>query len=391
MKLTKRAFGLALAAALALPVAARAQDTIKIGNTMPYSGPASAFGEIGNTLKAYFDKVNAEGGINGRKVEFISYDDTYAPPKTVEQARRLVERDKVLMLVGTFGSAHNMAIHKYVNQKAVPHIFLGSTANLWNDPGNYPWTMGWQPNAHIEGKIYGEYIAAHHGDKKIGLMYQNDEFGRSYLEGLMEGLGASKDNIVARATYEATDPTVDSQVTNLQAAGAEVFLNLSTPKFAAQAIRKAAELGWKPVQFIPTAAASVDQVLRPAGVENAQGVMTAAYLKDPTDPRWADDAGMNDFRAFMDKYHPKGNKGSVFSVIGYSWGQGTEYILKQAGNDLSRENVMKVATSLDSVELPLLLPGIVLKNSPDNYAPIQSAQLTRFEGEAWVGFDPNAK
>lgn len=389
MTLLKTLKGFAVAAALALPGAAMAQDTIKIGNTMPYSGPGSAFGEIGNTMKAYFDKVNAEGGINGRKVEFISYDDAYAPPRTVEQVRRLVERDKVHLLAGTFGSAHNLAIHRYVNQKGIPHIFLGSTANAWNDPKNFPWTMGWQPNAHIEGKIYGEFLARHHPEKKIALLIQNDEYGRSFLGGIDEGLGDKTGNIIARATYEVTDPTVDTQVTNLHQSGAGVLINLSTPKFAAQAIRKVADLGWKPVHIIPTAAASVDQVMRPAGVEISQGIMTAAYLKDPTDPRWADDAGMNDFRGFMDQYHAAGNKGSVFAVIGYSWGQAVTHILTVAGDDLTPANIMKVATSLDNVPLPLLLPGLTLDNSPEDYAPIRSAQLTRFEGEAWVGYDPD--
>lgn len=391
MKLAHVVKAVALAAALVSPGFARAQETIKIGNTMPYSGPASAFGEIGNTMKAYFEKVNAEGGIDGRKIEFISYDDAYTPPRTVEQTRRLVERDRVLLLAGSFGSAQNLAIHRYVNQRKIPHILLGSTANAWNDPKNFPWTMGWQPNAHIEGRIYGEFLARHHPEKKIALLIQNDEYGRSFLGGIDEGLGEKTANIVARATYEVTDPTVDTQIVNLHQSGAEVLINLSTPKFAAQGLRKVADLGWKPVHIIPTAAASVDQVMRPAGVEISQGVLTAAYLKDPTDPRWAEDQGMKDFWAFMDQYAPQGNKGSVFSVIGYSWGQAVEHILGAAGDDLSREHVMKVATSLDGVELPLLLPGITLDNSPEDYAPIKSAQLTRFEGEAWVGYDPDAE
>lgn len=382
---------LAIVAALALPGTAVAQETIKVGNTMPYSGPGAAFGEIGTVMGKYFEMLNAKGGINGRNVEFISYDDAYAPPRTVEQVRRLVERDKVLLLAGTFGSAQNLAVHRYVNQRGVPHLFLGSTANTWNDPENFPWTMGWQPSAHIEGKIYGEFIAQHHPEEKIVILQQNDEYGRSFMGGIEEGLGDKFSNIVTIATYEATDPTIDSQVINLHETGATVFLDLSTPKFAAQAIRKVADLGWKPTHIVPTAAASVSQVMVPAGIDNAQGVITAAYLKDPTDPRWEDDAGMNEFRAFMDEYVPQGNKSSVFGVIGYSWGQAVEHVLRQAGDDLSRENIMKMATTLDNVELPLLLPGIVLENTPDNFAPIKSAQLMHIEGDAWVAYDPAAK
>lgn len=377
----------AMVATLALSGAAAAQETIKVGNTMPYSGPGAAFGEIGKVMGAYFDKVNAEGGINGRQIEFLSYDDTYSPPRTVEQVRRLVERDEVLLLAGTFGSAANLAIHRYVNEREVPHLFLGSTANTWNDPENYPWTMGWQPNAHIEGKIYGEFIAANYPDEKIVILQQNDEFGRSFMGGIEEGLGNSFANIVSIATYEATDPTVDSQVTNLFETGAGVLIDLATPKFAAQAIRKAADLGWKPVHIVPTAAASVSQVMIPAGIQNAQGIITAAYLKDPTDPRWADDAGMNDFRAFMDEYAPEGNKKSIFGVIGYSWAQAVVHVVTEAGDDLTRANIMKAATNLDNVPLPLLLPGITLDNNPKDYAPIQNAQLMKIEGEAWVAYE----
>lgn len=381
----------AVVAAIILPGLASAQETIKVGNTMPYSGPGSAYSEIGKVMKAYFDKVNAEGGINGRKIEFLSYDDGYSPPRTVEQARRLIERDNVLLLAGTFGTPHNLAIHRYVNMRKVPHLFVGSTGNAWNDPKNFPWTVGWQPNAHIEGTVYGTFLAKYHPAEKIAILMQNDEYGRSFITGIEEGLGDKVSNIVSRATYEATDPTIDNQVTNLYKTGAGVLIDLSTPKFTAQAIRKVADLNWHPVHIVPTAAASASQVMQPAGIENSQGIITAAYLKDPTDPRWKDEKGMSDFRAFMEKYAPQANAKSVFSVIGYSWGQATTYVLQQAGNELTRDNIMKVATNLHHVELPLLLPGLVLDNNPDDVAPIKSLQLTRFEGETWAAFDPDKK
>ncbi|WP_290685841.1 MULTISPECIES: ABC transporter substrate-binding protein [unclassified Haematobacter] len=386
MKLKQGLLGLAMAAALALPGAGRAEDVIKIGNTMPYSGPASAFGEIGNAMKAYFQKVNDEGGVNGARIEFISYDDAYSPPKTVEQTRRLIERDKVNLLSGTFGSAQNIAIQKYVNQRKIPHLFLASAANIWSKPDEFPWTMGFQPNAAIEGQAYGEYIVANFPDKKIAILYQNDDYGRGFLEGIDKGLGDKTANIVGRATFEVTDPTIDTQITNLQRSGAEILIDIATPKFAAQAIRKVAELGWKPTHFIMTTSASVDQVLKPAGFDISQGLITAAYLKDPTDPRWANDPAMNDFRAFMDKYYPTGNKGSVYAVIGYSIAQSTVHVLEKAGPKPTNEAIMKAATSLD-YDLPLLLPGLKLQNSTESFHPIASMQMMRFDGEAWVAND----
>ena len=371
------------AAMVALPVAATARDTIKVGNTMPYSGPASAFGEIGKTIEAYFKKVNDEGGIHGADIEFISYDDAYSPPRTVEQTRRLIERDKVNLLTGTFGSAPNIAIHNYVNQRQVPHLFLASAANIWSDPENHPWTMGFQPNALIEGRAYGEYIAKNYPDAKIAILYQNDDYGRSFLDGIDQGLGDMTSSIVERATFEVTDPTIESQISNLQQSGADVLLDIATPKFAAQAIRKVHELGWKPVHFIMTTAASVDQVLVPAGLEASQGLLTAAYLKDPTDPRWADDAAMNDFKAFMDQYYPGGNKGSIYSVIGYSMAQATAHVLEKAGPKPTNKDIMTAATTLD-YELPMLLPGLKLANSPESFHPIASMQMMRFEGKTWV-------
>ena len=385
--------GLAAAAGIALfPFApgARAEEVIRIGNTMPYSGPASAFGEIGNALKAYFQKVNDDGGIHGARIEFINYDDAYSPPKTVEQTRRLIERDKVQLLTGTFGSAQNLAVQKYVNQKKIPHLFLASAANVWSRPQEFPWTMGFQPNAAIEGRTYGEYVVSHFPDKKIAILYQNDDYGRGFLEGIEAGLGDRAGNVVARATFEVSDPTIETQVVNLQQSGAEILIDIATPKFAAQAIRKVAELGWKPAHFIMTTAASVNQVLKPAGLDISQGLLTAAYLKDPTDPRWADDPAMQDFRAFMDRYLPGGNKNSIYSVIGYSIGQATAHVLQEAGPRPDNAAIMAAATHLDYA-LPLLLPGLKLKNSPESFHPIASMQMMRFEGGSWVVNEPVAQ
>ncbi len=384
MRFNGKLLSIVLAAGLAFGGAARAADTVKIGNTMPYSGPASAFGEIGNVMKAYYQKVNDEGGVHGAQLEFISYDDAYSPPKTVQQVRRLIEQDKVQLLSGTFGSSQNLAVQKYVNQRKIPHLFLASAANVWSDPTNFPWTMGFQPNSAIEGQMYGEYIVKNFPDAKIAILYQNDDYGRGFLVGIDKGLGDKKTNIAARATFEVTDATIDTQIVNLQQSGATVFIDIATPKFAAQAIRKVAELGWKPHHFVMTTAASVDQVLRPAGLDLSQGLISAAYLKDPTDVRWKDDQAMNDFRAFMQKYVPNGNKNSIYSVIGYSIAQATVHVLDVAGPKPSNEAIMKAATTLDYA-LPLLLPGLRLKNSPESFHPIAAMQMMHFKGEAWVG------
>jgi len=331
------AAGLALAAS---PAVAQkkydpgATDTeIKIGNINPYSGPASAYGTIGKTIAAYFNKVNADGGINGRKINFITYDDGYSPPKAVEQARKLVESDEVLLIFQSLGTPSNTAIHKYMNQKKVPQLFVATGATKWGDPKNFPWTMGWQPNYQSEGRIYAKYLLEKHPNGKIGILYQNDDYGKDYVKGLKDGL-AGKIKIVAELPYEPTDATIDSQIINLKASGADIFYNVATPKFAAQAIRKAAEIGWKPVHLLNNVSASVGSVLKPAGLENSIGILTTNYIKDPTDPQWKNDAAYKEWAAFMDKYYPDGDKTSSFTVYGYSVAQTLVQVLKQCGDNL---------------------------------------------------------
>ncbi len=384
-----------IAALVASPVAAQkkydpgASDReIKVGNIMPYSGPASAYGEIGKTEAAYFRKVNAEsGGVNGRKINFISYDDGYSPPKTVEQARKLVESDEVLLIFQPLGTAHNTAIQRYMNAKKVPQLFVATGATKWNDPRHFPWTMGWQPNYQSESRIYAEYLMKNHPQGKIGVLYQNDDYGKDYLKGLKEGLNG-KIQIVAEVPYETTDPTVDSQVINLKASGADVFFNVGTPKFAAQAIKKVAELGWKPVHLLNNVSVSVGAVLKPAGFDNAKGVLSTAYLKDPTDPTWKDDAAYKEWLAFMDKYHPDGDKTSNLTVYGYLAAQTLVAVLKQSGDNLTRENVMKQAASLKNLKLEMLLPGVSINTGPNDFAPIKQMQMMRFIGERWELFGP---
>jgi len=365
-----------------------ATDTqIKIGNTMPYSGPASAYGTIGKTESAYFKKINDEGGVNGRKIDFTSLDDGYSPPKTVEMARQLVEQDGVLFLFGTLGTPSNTAIHKYMNTKKVPQLFVATGAAKWNDPQNYPWTMGFQPNYQIEAAIYGRQILQTKPDAKIAVLYQNDDFGKDYLKGLKEGLGdkAAK-MIVAEVSYEVTDPTIDSQIVQLQASGADVFVNVTTPKFAAMAIRKAYDIGWKPVQYLTNVATSVASVIQPAGPEKAVGIISSNYGKDPTDPQWQNDPAMNEWRAFMKKYYPEGSLTDANNVYGYAVARTLVQVLKQCGDNLTRENVIKQAANLKNFDTGTGLPGIVINTSPTNYAPIQAMQLTRWDGKEWVRF-----
>jgi branched-chain amino acid transport system substrate-binding protein len=385
---------LGIAAVAATPVAAQkkydpgASDSeIKIGNIMPYSGPASAYAEIGKTEAAYFRKINADGGVNGRKINFISYDDSYSPPKTVEQARKLVESDEVLLIFQPLGTAHNTSIQRYMNAKKVPQLFVATGASKWNDPQHFPWTMGWQPNYQSESRIYAEYLLKNHPQGKIGVLYQNDDYGKDYLKGLKDGLNG-KIQIVAEVPYETTDPTVDSQVINLKASGADVFFNVGTPKFAAQAIKKVAELGWKPVHLLNNVSVSVGAVLKPAGFDNAKGVLSTAYLKDPTDPTWKDDAAYKEWLAFMDKYYPDGDKTSTFTVYGYLAAQTMVAVLKQSGDNLTRENVMKQAASLKDLKLDMLLPGISINTGPNDFAPIKQMQMMRFNGERWELFGP---
>jgi branched-chain amino acid transport system substrate-binding protein len=383
-----------VAAVLADPAAAQkkydpgATDTeIKIGNIMPYSGPASGYGEIGKTEAAYFRKVNSEGGVNGRKINFITYDDAFTPPKAVEQARKLVESDEVLLIFQSLGTASNTAIQRYMNAKKVPQLFVSTGATKWNDPQHFPWTMGWQPNYQSEGRIYAEYLMKNHPQGKIGILYQNDDYGKDYVKGLKDGLNG-KIRIVAEVPYELTDPTVDSQIINLKASGADVFFNVTTPKFAAQAIKKAAEIGWKPVHLLNNVSNSVGLVLKPAGLDNAKGVLTTAYYKDPTDPTWKDTPAYKEWVAFMDKFYPDGDRTSTFTVYGYLAAQTLVAVLKQSGDNLTRENVMKQAASLKNLELNMLLPGIKINTSPSDFAPIKQMQMERFNGESFELFGP---
>jgi branched-chain amino acid transport system substrate-binding protein len=388
------AAALGLAALTAAPAAAQkkydpgASDTeIKIGNINPYSGPASAYGTIGKTIAAYFNKINAEGGINGRKINFITYDDGYSPPKTVEQARKLVESDEVLLIFQSLGTPTNTAIQKYMNAKKVPQLFVATGATKWGDPKHFPWTMGWQPNYQSESRIYAKYLMEHHPNGKIAILYQNDDYGKDYVKGLKDGLNG-KLQIVAEVPYETTDPTIDSQIINLKASGADVFFNVTTPKFAAQAIRKMAEIGWKPLHLLNNVSVSVGSVLKPAGFENAQGILSTSYAKDPTDQTWKDDAALKEWAAFMEKYYPDGDRTSTFTVYGYAVSQSLVQVLKQCGDNLTRENVMKEAANIKNQEIGVLLPGIRVNTSPTDFFPIKQMQMMRFKGESWELFGP---
>jgi len=366
-----------------------ATDTeIKIGNIMPYSGPASAYGVIGKTQAAYFNKINQEGGINGRKINFVSYDDGYSPPKAVEQARKLVESDEVLFIFNSLGTPSNSAIQKYMNEKKVPQLFVATGATKWDDPKNFPWTMGWQPNYQSEGRIYAKYLMKEKPDGKIGVMYQNDDYGKDLLKGLKDGLGAKTSMIVAEESYETSEPTIDSHVVALKSKGADVFISITTPKFGAQSIKKVAELQWKPLFILNNVASSVGSVIKPAGYENAQDIISANYGKDPTDPQWKDDPGMKNFDAFLQKYFPEGNRNDGSVVYGYSTAQTMVHVLKACGDNLTRENVMKQAASIKDLQLEMGLPGIKLNTSATDFAPISQLQLEKFKGERWELFGP---
>jgi branched-chain amino acid transport system substrate-binding protein len=361
-----------------------ATDTeIKIGNIMPYSGPASGYGVIGKTEEAYFRKVNAEGGINGRKIKFISYDDGYSPSKAVEQARKLVENDEVLLIFNPLGTPSNSAIQKYMNVKKVPQLFVATGAAKWSDPKDFPWTMGWQPSYQNEARIYAKYLLKERPDGKIGVLYQNDDFGKDYLKGLKEGLGAKASMILAAESYETSEPTIDNHIVKLKAAGADVFLDIATPKFAAQAIKKLAELEWKPLHILTNVSASVGGVIKPAGFENAQGILSAAYAKDGADTQWDNDPGMSKFIAFLEKYYPEGNKLDGSVVYGYGAAQTVAKVLEMCGDDLTRENVMKQAASLKDFTPDTLLPGVKINTDATDYAPIEQLQMMRFKGEKW--------
>jgi branched-chain amino acid transport system substrate-binding protein len=365
-----------------------ASDTeVKIGNTMPYSGPASAYGIIGKTEAAYFTMINEQGGINGRKINFISRDDGYSPPKTVELARKMVEEDQVLFLFSTLGTPTNAAIHRYLNDNKVPQLFVATGADQWNDPQHFPWTMGLIPSYGTEAHIYARYILKHLPNAKIAVLYQNDDFGKDYLNGMRDGLGdkAAK-MIVATQSYETTDPTVDSQVVALQGSGADVLLTVAIPKFAAQAIRKVYDIGWKPTHFLTSVSNSVGTVMKSAGLEKGVGIISAAFAKDPTDPQWQGTPEYKEWLAFMKKYNASANLGDVQGAIGYTYAQTMVAVLRACGNSLTRENVMKQAANLHDVTMPMLLPGITLSTSATDFAPIKQMQLERFDGTTWKLF-----
>ena len=365
-----------------------ATDTeIKIGNIMPYSGAASAYGVIGKTEDAYFRKINAEGGINGRKITFISYDDAYTPPKTVEQARKLVESDEVLMIFNSLGTPPNSAIQKYMNQKKVPQLFVATGATKWNDPKEYPWTMGWQPNYQSESIIYAKYILKNKPDARIAVLYQNDDYGKDYLKGLKDGLGQKAASmIVAEESFETSQPTIDSNIVKLKASNADVFIDIATPKFAAQAIKKNAELDWHPLHFLNNVSSSIGSVIKPAGFENAQDIISAAYLKDASDKQWDNDPGMKEFYAFMAKDFPEGDKLDGGTVVGFGVAQTLVQVLKQCGDNLTRENIMKQAASLQDFRTEVLLPGIKINTAANDFAPISQLQLMKFKGDKWELF-----
>jgi branched-chain amino acid transport system substrate-binding protein len=364
-----------------------ATDTeIKVGNIMPYSGPASAYGVIGKTEEAYFKKINAEGGINGRKINFISYDDSYSPPKAVEQARKLVESDEVLFLFNPLGTPSNTAIQKYMNSKKVPQLFVATGAAKWNDPKEFPWTMGWQPSYQVEARIYAKYLLKEKPGAKIAIMYQNDDFGKDYLKGLKEGLGAKVSMLIAEESYETTEPTIDNHIVKLKATGADVFLNIATPKFAAQAIKKLAEVDWKPLHIVTNVSSSIGAVIKPAGFENAQGILSANYGKDGSDSQWDNDPGMKKFYAFLEKYFPEGNKMDANVVYGYSVAQTMVKVLEMCGDNLTRENVMKQAASLKDFATDTALPGVKINTSATDFAPIEQLQMERLKGEKWELF-----
>jgi ABC-type branched-subunit amino acid transport system substrate-binding protein len=367
-----------------------ASDTeIKIGQTMAFSGPASPYATIGKAEAAYFRMINERGGINGRKINLIAYDDGYNPAKTVEQTRKLVESDEVLLMFGSLGTAHNAAVQKYLNDKKVPQLFVATGGARFSDPVNFPWTMAANPSYQTEARIYGRHILANHPNAKIGILYQNDDLGKDYIIGLKQALGdKAASMIVAEAAYEPTDPTIDSQIVRLKSAGADVFYDISTAKFAAQAIRKIAELDWRPVHILMVGSSSVGAVLKPAGLDLSRGIISVNWGKDPDDPTWDNDPGMKRWRAFMDKYYPEGDKHSSFNTYGYGTAQTLENLLRACGDELTRENVMKQMINLKNFEYDLLLPGITISGSPTDYRSIKQLQMMRFNGERWEGFGP---
>jgi len=367
-----------------------ATDTeIKVGQTVPFSGPASPYASIGKAQAAYFKMINDQGGVNGRKINLIQYDDAYSPPKAVEQVRKLVESDEVLLTFQIIGTPSNAAVQKYLNQKKVPQLFAATGASKFTDPKNFPWTLGFNPNYFVEGRIYGQYILKEHPNAKVGILYQNDDLGKDYLNGIKAGLGdKAATMIVAEASYEVSDPTIDSQVLKIKDSGADLFFSASTPKQAAQAIKKIAELGWHPIHIVDINATSVGAVLQPAGLEASKGLISTNYGKDPLDPTWKDDAGMKKYFDFMAKYYPEGDKNSNFNTYGYSTAQLLVHVLNQCGDDLTRANVLKQATNLKNVDLDLALPGIRANTTPDDYRVNRQLQMMKFNGERWELFGP---
>jgi ABC-type branched-subunit amino acid transport system substrate-binding protein len=364
-----------------------ASDTeIKIGNIMPYSGPASSYGVIGKTEEAFFKMINAEGGINGRKINFITYDDAYSPPKAIEQARKLVESDEVLLIFQPLGTPSNSAIMKYMNAKKVPQLFVASGGTKFGDPKNFPWTMGFQPNYQSEGRIYAKYIKDNFPNSKIAVLWQNDDAGKDQFKGLKDGLGDKLSMIIADKSYEVSDPSIDSQIVALHDSGADIFFSWAAPKGSAQAIRKVGELNWKPKFFLANTATSVASVLKPAGLQYSKDIISTAYLKDPTDPTWDKDPAVVKWRAFMDKYYPDGDKTNANNLYGYVQAEAMLQVLKQCGDNLTRENVMKQAANLKNFHSDLMLPGIMVNTGPDDYFPIEQMQLMKFNGEAWELF-----
>jgi branched-chain amino acid transport system substrate-binding protein len=387
----KRAVFTMLACASAMfgaPLAAETvgvtESAIKIGNTSPYSGPASAYGTIGKALQACFDKVNADGGINGRELDFVSLDDAYSPAKTVEQVRKLVEKEQVALLVANLGTPTNSAIHKYVNRKKVPHLFLATGAAKWGQPAEFPWTMGWQPSYPTEARVFATYIKNNVKDPRIAVLYQNDDYGKEYYRAFADAFGVDADKLIVLAEpYETSDPTVDSQIVKFAASEANVFFNVTTPKFASQAIRKSHDLGWKPLHFLNSVSASVGSVLEPAGLEKSVGIITANIIKDPTDPRFANDPDTKEWNAWMDRFYPEGDKTSAFNVYAYAVCNTLAHVLKVAGDDLSRENIMATAASIKGLEVPMLLPGIRIDTAADDFYPVEAMQLVRFNGKSY--------
>ena len=362
---------------------------IKIGNTNPYSGPASSYGTIGKSIGACWNWVNDTGGINGRKIKWISLDDGYSPPKTKEQIRKLVEKEKVAFTFQTLGTPTNSAIHRYMNKKKVPHLFVATGATKWGQPKDFPWTMGWQPNYQTVGAIFGNYILQNHPNGKVAVMYQNDDYGKDYVIGMKRAMGAAYDKqVVKEETYEVTDPTIDSQIVSLANSGADVFVNISIPKFAAQAIKKMYAIGWKPTHLLNDVAASIAATYKPAGLEKAKGIISVDFYKDPNDPEWKDDPDTKAWQAWMDKYYPGGDKSNKMNAYGYAVCHTMIEVLKKAGNDLSRENLMKQAASLHKVPIPMLLPGMYVDTSPTDFYPLEQMQMTRFDGTRSVRFGP---